>query len=258
MSKFHDDFDYENAKMDIWENGGDPDYLSHFDPSERDSFMREMDLDPKDYGSKWEDPVTSSHSSFFDDFDTFNDFNSHESHNYFNNTNDFGNRYDDFRDSSSEPLWNYLTTAPLTEDYVDDYSPDNEKVCEDIQDVIDSGFYTKSQILRMYRGLDEKTLVTKFNIEKLIPEPESTPAPESSYTAEEYSYSFHEENNTGKAKTTETSRGMGCLIAIVIVLGVFYLVWMMLDFGGVTSCTQSSRFTYGYYNSTSQMYYGDE
>ena len=53
--KFHDNFDYENAEMDIWDAGGDPDYLSHTDPARRDKFMKDMGMDPKKYGSKWGD-----------------------------------------------------------------------------------------------------------------------------------------------------------------------------------------------------------
>ena len=53
--KFHDNFDYENAEMDIWDAGGDPDYLSHTNPAKRDKFMKDMGMDPKKYGSKWGD-----------------------------------------------------------------------------------------------------------------------------------------------------------------------------------------------------------
>lgn len=52
--KFSDRFDYENAKRDIFDAGGDPDYLSHRDPAKRDQFMKEMGMDPKKYGSRWE------------------------------------------------------------------------------------------------------------------------------------------------------------------------------------------------------------
>ena len=55
MSKFHDNFDYENAEMDIWDAGGDPDELSYSDPAKRDKFMKDMGLNPKNYGSKWGD-----------------------------------------------------------------------------------------------------------------------------------------------------------------------------------------------------------
>jgi len=53
--KFHDNFDYENAELDIWDAGGDPDYLNHRDPAKRDKFMKDMGMDPKKYGSKWGD-----------------------------------------------------------------------------------------------------------------------------------------------------------------------------------------------------------
>ena len=52
--KFHDRFDYENAKRDILDAGGDPDYLSYRDPEKRDKLMRQMGLNPKKYGSKWD------------------------------------------------------------------------------------------------------------------------------------------------------------------------------------------------------------
>ena len=72
MSTFHDDFDYENAKRDIWENGGDPDYLTHRDPAERDAFLKDMGLNPKDYGSKWKDSGSSGNgSNFWDELDDF-------------------------------------------------------------------------------------------------------------------------------------------------------------------------------------------
>jgi len=55
MGKFHDNFDYENAEMDIRDAGGDPDSLSYYNPMKRDKFMKDMGLDPKKYGSKWGD-----------------------------------------------------------------------------------------------------------------------------------------------------------------------------------------------------------
>lgn len=50
----HDSFDYENAGRDIFDAGGDPDYLTSRDPEKRDKFMRKMGMDPKKYGSRWE------------------------------------------------------------------------------------------------------------------------------------------------------------------------------------------------------------
>ena len=55
MKKYHDNFDYEGAEMDIWDAGGDPDELSYSDPAKRDRFMKDMGLNPKNYGSKWGD-----------------------------------------------------------------------------------------------------------------------------------------------------------------------------------------------------------
>ena len=53
--KFHDRFDYENAKRDIWDVGGDPDGLSHRDPEKRDKYMRQLGMDPRKYGSRWDE-----------------------------------------------------------------------------------------------------------------------------------------------------------------------------------------------------------
>ena len=49
-------FDYENARLDILDSGGDPDYLSHFNPQERDAYLRKMGLRPEDYGGGSRDP----------------------------------------------------------------------------------------------------------------------------------------------------------------------------------------------------------
>ena len=49
-------FDYENARLDILDSGGDPDYLSHFNPQERDAYLRRMGLRPEDYGGGSRDP----------------------------------------------------------------------------------------------------------------------------------------------------------------------------------------------------------
>ena len=53
---FSDNFDYEEAKRDIRENGGDPDFLSEYNPEKRDEYLRKMGLHPKDYGSRLEQP----------------------------------------------------------------------------------------------------------------------------------------------------------------------------------------------------------
>ena len=53
--KYYDNFDYENAEIDILEDGGDPDYLDYQDPVKRDEFMRSMGFDPKKYGSRMEE-----------------------------------------------------------------------------------------------------------------------------------------------------------------------------------------------------------
>ena len=49
-------FDYENARLDILDSGGDPDYLSHINPQERDAYLRKMGLRPEDYGGGSRDP----------------------------------------------------------------------------------------------------------------------------------------------------------------------------------------------------------
>lgn len=49
-------FDYENARLDILESGGDPDYLSYTDPEKRDAYLRKMGLRPEDYGGGSRDP----------------------------------------------------------------------------------------------------------------------------------------------------------------------------------------------------------
>ena len=43
-------FDYENARLDILDSGGDPDFLSYTDPQKRDAYLRKMGLRPEDYG----------------------------------------------------------------------------------------------------------------------------------------------------------------------------------------------------------------
>ena len=44
-------FDYENAKRDILDNGGDPDYLDMSHADKRDKYLRNMGLNPEDYVS---------------------------------------------------------------------------------------------------------------------------------------------------------------------------------------------------------------
>ena len=59
-------FDYEDAEQDIIDNGGDPDYLSHFDPDERDEYLRKMGLRPEDYGGSRKSSSKSHNSSSSD------------------------------------------------------------------------------------------------------------------------------------------------------------------------------------------------
>lgn len=49
-------FDYENAERDILDAGGDPDYLSYTNPTERDNYLRKMGLRPEEYGGGMRDP----------------------------------------------------------------------------------------------------------------------------------------------------------------------------------------------------------
>ena len=60
---FSDNFDYEEARRDILDNGGDPDYLSEYNPAKRDEYLRKMGLRPKDYGSKLEQSKGGSFGS---------------------------------------------------------------------------------------------------------------------------------------------------------------------------------------------------
>ena len=65
-----DNFDYENARLDLFDSGADPDYLDYRNREKRDSFMREQGFDPQKYGSRYEpdsrSDSSSSGSSFFD------------------------------------------------------------------------------------------------------------------------------------------------------------------------------------------------
>ena len=64
--KFSDNFDYEEARLDLIDNGIDPDYLNERDPSERDRFLKKNGLNPKDYGSKWVEPSPEKSKSSSD------------------------------------------------------------------------------------------------------------------------------------------------------------------------------------------------
>lgn len=44
-------FDYENSERDVWDNGGDPEYVSHYNSNDRDNYLKDMGLDPDDYSS---------------------------------------------------------------------------------------------------------------------------------------------------------------------------------------------------------------
>ena len=65
-------FDYENAKRDILDNGGDPDFLDYHHADKRDSYLKGLGLNPRNYsggsGSSKNSGSTfsSSSSGFFD------------------------------------------------------------------------------------------------------------------------------------------------------------------------------------------------
>ena len=60
---YQDNFDYETAKMDLFDAGVDPDYLSSYDREKRDEFLRKQGLNPREYGSRYEKPSSSGSSS---------------------------------------------------------------------------------------------------------------------------------------------------------------------------------------------------
>jgi len=45
-------FDYENAELDILDNGGDPDYLNYYNQDKRDAYLKSINLNPDDYKSE--------------------------------------------------------------------------------------------------------------------------------------------------------------------------------------------------------------
>ena len=47
-----EDFDYDNAKLDVLENGGDPDYVTRRNAGKRDNYLKKIGLDPKDFKKK--------------------------------------------------------------------------------------------------------------------------------------------------------------------------------------------------------------
>ena len=68
-----DRFDYEEAERDIFDNGGDPDYLSHYNPERRDKYIRDMGLDPDNYKPYKDRSSRSSGSSHSSSSDIFGD-----------------------------------------------------------------------------------------------------------------------------------------------------------------------------------------
>ena len=62
-------FDYENAKRDILDNGGDPDYLDRNHAEKRDRYLKNMGLNPKDYGASSTSSVNRESGLFDGIFD---------------------------------------------------------------------------------------------------------------------------------------------------------------------------------------------
>ena len=56
-------FDYEQAEMDLWDTGGDPDGLPYNNPQKRDEYLRKNGLNPKNYGSTLDSGKSNSSSS---------------------------------------------------------------------------------------------------------------------------------------------------------------------------------------------------
>ena len=56
-------FDYEQAEMDLWDTGGDPDGLPYKNPQKRDEYLRKNGLNPKNYGSTWDSGKNNSGKS---------------------------------------------------------------------------------------------------------------------------------------------------------------------------------------------------
>ena len=52
MTSSKDDFDWKSAEIDVEHYGGDIDMLSRHNEKERDSYLRELDLDPNYYKHK--------------------------------------------------------------------------------------------------------------------------------------------------------------------------------------------------------------
>jgi len=49
-------FDYEEAELDVLDNGGDPDYLDHYHPEKRDAYLRNIGLRPESYDQYYKSP----------------------------------------------------------------------------------------------------------------------------------------------------------------------------------------------------------
>ena len=62
MANKNDDFNWKAAEVDVEEYGGDIDLLSRHNERERDAYLRELDLDPKQYQKKGGAESSSSES----------------------------------------------------------------------------------------------------------------------------------------------------------------------------------------------------
>ena len=130
MGKYHDRFDYENAELDILDAGGDPDYLDYNNPAKRDKFMRDMGMDPKKYGSRWEEPKDPPKKDPFDPL-LFQDDS------------------DDYVPKKKEEVRRNVGDDPRI------FTTGITKVVDEanhalIQMDIDSGLYTENEILKKY------------------------------------------------------------------------------------------------------------
>ena len=98
-----DNFDYEDARRDLFDAGVDPDYLDYRNREKRDSFLREQGFNPRTYGSTYEpdnsSKKSSSGGSFWDNLiiDDWQPSNDTFTNNYSSDT-PFGNDFssDDF------------------------------------------------------------------------------------------------------------------------------------------------------------------
>ena len=126
-----DNFDYEDARRDLFDAGVDPDYLDYRNREKRDSFLREQGFNPRTYGSTYEPDISSdrsSGSSFFDRIFSDDSFENSSSYDPFANDyssdDPFGNEFD-----TSDPFADEFSSDDIfgntsdSDDSSDDYFP---------------------------------------------------------------------------------------------------------------------------------------